>query len=184
MPACHCKTPTCGGNAPDRGTRRAPARSSTALCLSILVAFFPKCPVCWAAYSSWLSIVGIFPIPYMGFMFPVLTAILGMHLLLLFRQSVYVGYGPFLISISGAFTLLFVRHHFPQAHSALNGGILLVLGGSFWNSFSVKQRKTRPQLATNFLRDQAALSLCVGGDGGGGELEVKSIKDKTGEGSC
>ena len=100
--------------------------------------------MCWAAYTSALGIAGLAQTPYFEYLFPALVAMLGVHLLLLWKQAARVGYGPFLASIGGAATLLLVRQYAPDAHWALNAGILLMLGGSVWNSFSMKWRSTRP----------------------------------------
>jgi len=109
--------------------------------LSILVAFLPKCPACWAAYSSGLGIAGISSLPFPQAWFPVLVAMLGLHLWLLFRQRARVGYGPFICSVVGVSTLLLARQYAPQAQWLLSGGILLTVGGSVWNSISMSFRK-------------------------------------------
>ena len=41
---------------------------------SLGVAFFPKCPVCWAAYLSVFGIAGLEQIPYAPWLQPVLAA--------------------------------------------------------------------------------------------------------------
>ncbi len=119
-------------------------RSVAAVGLSFLVAFFPKCPACWAAYMSALGFASLAQIPYVGFLFPVLVAMLGVHLVLLWKQVGKVGCGPLLASIGGTLTVLLVRSYAPGAHWALNGGILLMLGGSLWHSLSMKRRSFRP----------------------------------------
>lgn len=138
MSSCHRQSLLCD----DKTSRRPPVRSALALGLSLLVAFFPKCPMCWAAYSGALGIASIVQIPYMGFLFPVLVALLGLHLWLLFKQAARVGHGPFLISVGGAVTLLLVRYWFPHASWALKSGILLMLLGSIWNSFSLNRMRS------------------------------------------
>jgi uncharacterized membrane protein len=49
-------------------------------------------------------------------------------------------FGPSLVSVGGTFTLLVGHRWFPHLHWLLNLGILLVFGGSLWNSFSIKRR--------------------------------------------
>lgn len=123
-------------------------RPAVAVSLSFLVTFFPKCPMCWAAYMSALGVVGLARIPYMGFLFPVLVAMLGIHLFLLWKQAGKAGYGPLLASVGGTLTVLLVRTYAPDAQWALNGGILLMLGGSVWHSFSMRGRSASPQPMT------------------------------------
>jgi len=147
MPTCHCQVlSSSGAKAPVLS--QPPVRPVAALGVSFLVAFFPKCPVCWAAYMSALGIGGMAQVPYMGFLFPVLVAMLGVHLRLLFRQGASVGWGPFILSIAGAVTILIVREYAPLATWALNSGVVLMLGGSVWNSFSMKRWKTPTPTST------------------------------------
>ena len=119
---------------------RSSARTFGALALSFLVAFFPKCPMCWAAYCSALGLAGISGSPYMEALLPLLVAMLGFHLISLAKQVGKVGYGPLLISVAGAATLFLVRHFTPSLQWGLNGGILLIVGGSVWNSFVMRRR--------------------------------------------
>ena len=139
MPSCHCQSAASEGKPVAPPVARPAARSASALILSVLVAFFPKCPMCWAAYSSALGLVGFSQIPYMGFLLPVLMVLLGVHLLLLLKQAGKVGYGPFLISVAGAITLFLVRRYASDTTWALNSGILLMVSGSAWNSFAMRK---------------------------------------------
>lgn len=136
QPACSCWATADKGKS--MVLKVAPSAS-----LSVLVAFFPKCPMCWAAYSSWLGLAGIFQIPYMGFLFPVLVVLLAVHLLLLGKHVAQVGWGPLLTCVAGAITLLLVRQLAPDLRWALNIGILLMLAGSLWNTHAVKRGQSQ-----------------------------------------
>ncbi|BCU78460.1 hypothetical protein [Luteolibacter sp. LG18] len=139
MPACSCKSPVAGepAGAPTHG--RPSARTAGAFALSVLVAFFPKCPMCWAAYCSALGLAGISGSPYMEALLPVLVAMLVLHLVSLGKQIGKVGYGPVLLSVTGAATLFLVRRYAPSLTWALNSGILLIVGGSVWNSLAMRR---------------------------------------------
>ena len=143
MSTCHSEMVLYPTGASTKNPRRSAAGAVAAASLSFLIAFFPKCPMCWAAYLSGLGISGISKIPYPRFLFPFLVVLLGVHLLLLIIQASHAGYGPFFISVAGALTLLFVRHYVPEVHWALNSGIVLMLSGSVWNSFSVRRHGVR-----------------------------------------
>ncbi len=149
MSACHCQSLPNREETFARESRRTPVRLAAASTLSILVAFFPKCPICWAAYTSSLGIAGISSLPYPQAWFPVLVAMLGLHLWLLFRQTARVGYGPFTCSVFGISTLLLARQYAPQTHWLLSGGILFTVGGSVWNSISMSLRKADRLPATD-----------------------------------
>src|SRR6185295_9869795 len=47
---------------------------------SLALAFFPKCPICWAAYMSLFGIVGLDRIPYSPWLQPVLAAVMLINL--------------------------------------------------------------------------------------------------------
>jgi hypothetical protein len=132
-----------------KNPRRSGAGAVVAASLGFLIAFFPKCPMCWAAFLSGLGISGLSKIPYPRFLFPFLVVLLVVHLLLLIMQASHAGYGPFFISVAGVLTLLLVRQYAPEVQWALNSGIVLMLGGSVWNSFSVRRNGVRRRLAEN-----------------------------------
>ena len=104
--------------------------------LSVLVAFFPKCPLCWAAYMSMFGSFGLANIPYMGWLFPVLLVFLGLHLLLLLKKVPQKGYGPFVLSLVGVACILTERIGFTGTVALLYMGMAFIFIGSLWNSFS------------------------------------------------
>ena len=116
-------------------------KSIPSILLSVGIAFFPKCPLCWAAYMSMFGSFGLSNLPYMGWLLPVLVGFLGLHLYLIFRKTKKKGYGPFVISVLGAVIILGGRMLFPLSKPVLFLGMLLVLTGSLWNSFSIKPIK-------------------------------------------
>jgi len=123
---------------------RTVVRSGVAVSLSFLVAFFPKCPMCWAAYMSALGFAGLAQLPYPEYLFPVLVAMLGLHLLLAWRQVARVGYGPPLVSLAGMAAVLLVRWYDPETPWALYGGMGLMFGGALWHSLSLRRQNRLP----------------------------------------
>lgn len=115
------------------------ARSLSSVLLGILIAIFPKCPLCWAAYMSMLGGVGLANIPYMKWLYPLLIVFLGLHLLLLLRKAKKKGFGPFLLSLAGSLALLGGRGIVPAHEHVLMAGMLLILSGSLWNTFTVNR---------------------------------------------
>ncbi len=105
--------------------------------LSIGIAFFPKCPLCWAAYLSVLGSLGVAHLPtYQPWMLPLLEALLLGHLYLLFRQLAARRYGPFACSVVGAGCLLLGRLVLPQHPGLALAGIGALVLGSLLNSFA------------------------------------------------
>ena len=116
--------------------------------LSLLIAFFPKCPVCWAVYMSMFGSLGISQLPYMKWLLPVLIAFLGLHLFMQFKGIKRHGYLPFTLSVIGATILLISRSFFPTYNGILILGMVFIISGSLINSLSdisiqfLKQKNT------------------------------------------
>src|SRR5690606_37188336 len=85
---------------PLQATRKT-VRALPSMLLSILIAFFPKCPVCWAVYMSMFGSLGLAKLPYMRWLLPVLLVFLALHLFLLYRKAAQRGYLPFVASLAG-----------------------------------------------------------------------------------
>jgi hypothetical protein len=117
------------------------ARSLPSVFVSVLIAFVPKCPACLAAYLSMFGSVGLALTPYMGWLYPVLVVLLGVHLVLLLQKAPRKGYGPFLFSVAGAAIILGSRALVSGNRFVTISGILLILSGSLWNSVSTGHHK-------------------------------------------
>ena len=117
-------------------------RPACSLVLSVLIAFLPKCPVCWAAGLGALGIIDATALSHLSWLFPGLVALLGVQLLLLLRQASQTHYGPFALALSGAAIFLAGRHYAPAARGILATGVLLVAAGSLWHS--IASRNARP----------------------------------------
>lgn len=105
--------------------------------LSCLIAFFPKCPICWATYMSLFTGIGLSNIPYQRWLLPVFAGILLIHLLLLAKNVKSKGYGPILISAFGFLLLIISKFYYPEVESILYVGIVQISIGSLWNGFTI-----------------------------------------------
>ena len=139
MSECSCQSGSFDPKVSSPVKSQSAFRSAGTFGLSLALVFSPKCPLCLAAYSS---AIGIVCIPAFKFVLPVLVIMLGIHLLVLFDQSKQVGYGPFLVSAGGVIVILVGRQYAPLTHWLMEVGIALMLGGTTWNVFSVRRRKT------------------------------------------
>jgi hypothetical protein len=118
--------------------------------LSVLLAFFPKCALCWAAYMSMFGCVVVARAPYVSWLFPVLVGLAGVHLALLLRKSRNKGYGPFLSSLAGVALLLTGRTFFPEERWVLFLGLLLLAASSLAASFGsdvIARKRLQPKHA-------------------------------------
>ncbi|MCW3105798.1 MAG: hypothetical protein JWQ09_304 [Segetibacter sp.] len=111
-------------------------KATLSMLLSLVIAFFPKCPLCWAAYMSMFGSFGVSNVPYMKWLLPVLIAFLGLHLFLIVKKVKEKGYGPFVFSLIGALIILGGKTFLPFSKPVLFAGMLFILSGSLWNSFS------------------------------------------------
>lgn len=104
----------------------------------LLLAFFPKCPVCWAVYLSAFGISSLQSIPYSPWLIPCIMIAIIINLFILYRKSkVRNGLTPFWISLVGGILVLVPGYLFSnQIISIL--GVFLVLIGSLLNSLSLK----------------------------------------------
>jgi hypothetical protein len=106
--------------------------------LSLVIAFFPKCPMCWAVYMSMFGSLGLSQVPYMGWLLPVLIGFLGFHLFMLYRKGKKIGYIPFGISLMGAFFIMAGRLFpvLPENKVLLILGMVCLISSSLISSFS------------------------------------------------
>jgi hypothetical protein len=124
------------GKAGTVGNTKKTARAVPSMLLSLLIAFFPKCPFCWAAYMSMFGSLGLAQLPYLKWLLPVLMALLAVHLFLLYKKIPQKGYLPFVLSLAGAIIIIGGRTYFPAEKWLLITGMSLVISGSLLNSFS------------------------------------------------
>lgn len=93
---------------------------------AILIAFFPKCPICWATYASLLSFVGIY-IPYYQWMIWVFGGLALINLFLTFKRSQRTGfYLPLLLQITAYVAIVFNRMYWDNKAVIALSVILMV----------------------------------------------------------
>lgn len=130
---CHADVPLPEPRTSARSVKKT-VKAIPSVLMSILIAFFPKCPFCWAVYMSMFSSIGLANIPYMGWLLPVLIGMLCVHLLLLFKKVASKGYLPFFISVCGCLLLITGRLVFPAEKWISLAGMGLIISGSLLNS--------------------------------------------------
>jgi protein SCO1 len=104
-----------------------------------LLAFFPKCPVCWATYLSALGVAGISSIPYSPWLVWVFGGVMLFNLAFLYRRAKRQDrYLPLFLSMAGM--LLAVLAWRLQTPLYAWVGMLLVFLGALGNSFMMRPR--------------------------------------------
>jgi protein SCO1/2 len=97
---------------------------------SLGVAFFPKCPICWAGYLSMLGIAGLDQIPYSPWLQPVFVGMIILNLLSVWLRSRLTGrmIGFYLVSVGAAAIMVSRIGHGSKAAGL--AGFALTLAGS------------------------------------------------------
>lgn len=101
--------------------------------LALVVAFFPKCPFCWAAYMSAFGVLGADAIPYKPWFLPLSIGLLLVNILAVYWTGKRHQYKPLLLTIAGAILIIGNRLWWESGY-VMVAGLLLLLAGSAWNS--------------------------------------------------
>ncbi|MDB5222117.1 MAG: hypothetical protein JWN83_784 [Chitinophagaceae bacterium] len=102
---------------------------------AIFIAFFPKCPFCWAAYMSIFTALGLGSIPYQPWLLPFLIALLFVNISsLYFTRKRHAG-KPLVLTLAGALLITVNKLFFNHLYLAILGAFFLI-GASLWNSLS------------------------------------------------
>lgn len=105
---------------------------------SLAVAFFPKCPICWAAYLSMLGIAGLEQIPYSPWLLPVLAAVMLINLASVWRRGRTTGrMSGFYLVGAGALTIAASKLGIIWQDAAV-WGVALTLAGSLLSALSTR----------------------------------------------
>lgn len=93
------------------------------------VAFFPKCPVCWAAYLSVFGIAGLDRLPYTPWLLPVFVGLMLVNLNSLWSRGRATGrLGGFYLACAGALAILVLQMGFGFDDLAPCGVVLTLVG--------------------------------------------------------
>ena len=115
--------------------------------LSILIAFFPKCPICWAVYLSAFGVSSLQRIPYSPWLIPWIILAMVLSLFILYRNArIRNGLVPFWISLFGF--LLVGSGYLLSLQLTSIVGIILIFIGAILNSLSLKHWSKVSFLAT------------------------------------
>ena len=135
--SCNCNTTVQNDIVSEKSVeQKLTFKGIPSIILSVFIAFFPKCPVCWAAYMSMFGSIGLAQLPYMGWLLPVLSILLVVYLYMLYKKSDTNGYLPFQLSLVGATLMLLGKVCFPDESWLVFIGMGLIISASLLISFS------------------------------------------------
>lgn len=125
--------------------RRNAAPQVLGLLASIAIAFFPKCPMCWAGYLSMFGIATLEKIPYSPWLQPLFFAVMLVNLASVwFRRHSTGGMITFALVSAGALAILSSKF-VPGWEAAATAGVALTLAGSLLSAFSAKNARVTAQ---------------------------------------
>ena len=125
---------------PTQGARRGASTTFGALA-SVGVAFFPKCPICWAAYLSMFGVAGLGQIPYSPWLQPLLVAVMLVNLASVWLRGRAAGQmGAFYLAGAGALAITLSKTTAGLEKAAV-AGVLLTLAGSLLSTLRSKPVK-------------------------------------------
>ena len=131
--ALHEEEPPASPPAPPKqagASKATPAAAVAGALLSVATAFFPKCPMCWAAYLSAFGIAGLGGVQYSPWLLPVFATLMVANLYGLFpRDKSVMRRAAFVLAAVGAFIIL-VPGLLGQMTFAPILGVSLTIGGS------------------------------------------------------
>ena len=119
-----------------RSYRWRAIRKNLSFLLALIIAFFPKCPFCWAAYLSAFGLSNLAAFTYQAWMLPVFAVLLLLNLFSLFLTRKTNQLGPFFVGLMGAMVIVLNRFVF-NVDSLIYAGSVLLIAGALWNSLSV-----------------------------------------------
>lgn len=108
-------------------------RTHLSFLAALFIAFFPKCPFCWAAYMSLLSGFGVGSLPYQPWLLPFFIGLLFLNIGSLYLSRKRHGYKPLLLALAGAIVIS-VNRLFWEQKEWLVVGVALLIVASLWNS--------------------------------------------------
>lgn len=110
-------------------------KTNASFVMAVIIAFFPKCPFCWAAYMSIFSFLGLNTIEYQPWLLPVFIVLFFANLVSLYFTRKRHGYKLLLLSLTGAALIVLNRLYWNVPIMVYCGAALLIIA-SLWNSLS------------------------------------------------
>jgi hypothetical protein len=112
-------------------------KRSLAVVPGVSVSLLPKlmCPMCWPAYASVVSALGLGFLISTKYLLPLTVAFLAITAsALAFRASQRQGYGPLCLGLVAAAAILIGKFYFDGAQ-AIYVGVAFLISASVWNSW-------------------------------------------------
>jgi len=106
---------------------------------SLGAAFFPKCPMCWAAYLSLFGIAGLAQIPYAPWLQPVFAAAMLTNVASVWLRARYTGKMSGFYLVAVGFVAIVVSTMGPGWEKAATLGVALTIAGSLFSTLNARK---------------------------------------------
>jgi len=138
--------------------RRKPAPPIFGTLASLGVAFFPKCPVCWAGYMSMFGIASLGQVPYSPWLQPVLVIVMLINLASVWIRGRSTGrMSPFYLVSAGALAIVISKRGLGLEKVAV-WGVALTFAGSMLSALSARNgRNTFYELLAQVWRKRFSI---------------------------
>lgn len=112
---------------------------------ALAVAFFPKCPVCWAAYLSMLGVAGLQRIPYSPWLLAVFALLMAVNVWSVFLRSRRRGaMAGFYLCLAGSLAIFVGGLQF-EMRAASYLGLAMIVAGSLLSSRPLETERGRSE---------------------------------------
>ena len=123
-------------------THRKASSTFLSTLVSLVVAFFPKCPICWAGYLSLFGVAGLQRIPYSPWLQPLLVVLMLINVGSVWLRGRATGrLSGFYLVGAGAMTILASKIG-PGWEKAAVWGVVLTLAGSVLSVLDAGRART------------------------------------------
>jgi mercuric ion transport protein len=115
------------------------------------VAMLPKllCPLCWPAYASIVSSLGLGLLVGTTYLLPITTSFLGLTLgVLAFRARLRWGFGPFLLGLAASAAVLIGKFYL-ESGPVMYSGVGLLVTAAVWNGWPRRLKRACENCASN-----------------------------------
>jgi protein SCO1/2 len=130
---------------PNTKSHRHAAAHALGVFAAVALAFFPKCPLCWASYLSVFGIAGLEQVPYSPWLQPFFVAVMFINLATVwFRRRSTAGTIALWLVATGTGAILVFQLAFGWKSAAICG-LLLTMAGSFLSARGAKTARIIPQ---------------------------------------
>ena len=146
----------------DLKTHRKAAPQILGMLAAMGLAFFPKCPLCWASYLSVFGITSLEQIPYSPWLRPLFFSIMVINLVTVWlRRRSTGGMAALCLVAAGTLVILILQLALGWENAAM-WGVTLTMAGSLLSALTAKTTRATQRKLRQVQRAVSNTSFCKG----------------------